>query len=78
MLHCAAVDVSCLRYELQSEDLIKGTVFAGDRNIDAGSICHILSIFGPINFDGGRIEPRNMTDQSVLLSQLHLIPAEDD
>lgn len=78
MLDCAAVNVSLLWDELQSGRLSEGTVCVGEGNVDAGSFSHVLSVLGPVDLYRSRIETSHMTDQLVLLSELHVVSGVDE
>lgn len=73
MFHCAAVNVSQLWGELQSGRLSEGTVFVGVRNVDAGSFGHVHSVLRPVDLHRSRIETSHMTEEGVLLSELHVV-----
>ena len=77
MSHCAAVEVSELWYELQSGELVEGTIFIWVRNIDAGSFSHILSVLCPVEFYRSGIEISHMADEHVLVSELHHVSGVD-
>lgn len=66
----AAVNVPLLWDEVQSGDLGEGPLFVGVGDVDAASFRHLLSIPGPGDVDGTRVEARHKADQRVLLRQL--------
>lgn len=77
VLDPAAVNVSLLGDEGQSGDLGEGSLFVGVGNVDAGPLGHVLSVPGPGDVNGSRIEAGHEADQSVLLSQLDFISGVD-
>lgn len=77
MFDCAAVNVSQLWDELQSGELAEGTVFVGEGNVDAGSFGHVLSVLGPVDLHRSRKETSHMTDEGVLLLELHVVSGVD-
>lgn len=78
MFHCAAVHVSRLWDELQFGELVEGPVFGGVGGIDAGSFGHVLSVLCPGDLYRSRIETSHITDQDVLLSEVHIVSGVDD
>ena len=75
--NCAAVEVSLLSREVQSGRLSEGTICVGIGNIETCSFSHVLSVLGPVDVNGSRVETSHMTDQGVFPSELHLVFGED-
>ena len=72
MVDCTAVDVSQLWDEVQSGELVEGTIFVGVGNVGAASFGDVLSVLCPGEDDRSRIETSHITDEGVLLSYLHV------